>query len=644
MPIFPRWTFTMLMTGAMSCALFAQQVALDPSFNAGGSGVNGSITRMVRMPNGHVVIVGPFTSFNGVPRSYAARLSATGELDLGFVPSPTSIPNWWATMSRPSALAVQGDGKVLIGNEDIGTVDGGPEGVPMVVRYNTDGSVDPAFAIGTRTGYSWGAWAIRPDPSTGKVLIGGSIAGYSGLWFGHVVRVLPSGVPEWDFSPSSEYVIYTQCISLLPDGKILVGGFSFTQEHFSVQRLNSNGSIDPTFTVGSTDGTVFAMERLADGKILIAGSFSTYAGATRLKIARLNADGTVDAGFDPPGAAGGVINAMALQPDGKILIGGSFTSYSGVPRSGIARLNADGTLDTGYDTGAGTNGTVTSVAVRPDGQVLIAGTFTSYNGTAANNIALLSLPSPIPPVSVQVKALLEGPYASGGLMNDALRTLPSFPLSEPFTGMGYSAIGYPTGASINAGVLVVTGGNAIVDWVIMELRSSAAPGMIVASRPALIQRDGDVVDLDGAGNVSFPGMAGGSYCIALRPRNHLPVMLAPSAAITGTGSGITVDFTQTGTPIWDNDARTTVFGALVLAAGDINFNGTVQYTGSGNDRDPVLVRAGSTTPNNTVAGYWREDLNMDGTVKYTGSFNDRDRILVNVGPTTPNNTRVATLP
>ena len=80
------------------------------------------------------------------------------------------------------------------------------------------------------------------------------------------------------------------------------------------------------------------------------------------------------------------------------------------------------------------------------------------------------------------------------------------------------------------------------------------------------------------------------------------------------------------------------------AAGDVTFNGTVRYTGTGNDRDPIILRVGGSTPNNTVSGYWREDVNMDGVVKYTGTANDRDIILTNVGSTTPNSTRVATLP
>lgn len=622
----------------------AQPGALDPSFNPGGSGPNGSIARMVLLPSGQIVVAGPFTSFNGISRSYAARLNSTGALDNGFVPSPGSIPNWWGTSHNPGALAVQSDGKVIVGIDDNILQTDGPEPACMVYRYNTDGGLDPGFTLGTRTGYQWSVWALHQDAGTGKILVGGNILGYNGDDIGHIVRLQSNGVLEWQFAPGPEYHLNTRCIAMQPDGKILIAGYG-SGNGMGVQRLNTDGTTDASFVGGTinnnTDG-IYVMQRLSDGRILIGGCFSTYGGIARNGIAMLHADGSLDTSFDPGAGVNGCVRALAVQTDGKILIGGAFTMYNGTPRNGVARLNADGSLDAGFNPGTGANGTVNAIALRPDGQVLIAGDFTTYNGSAANRIALLSPPAG--PFSAGVRVFLEGPFAGGGLMTDALRTLPSFPLTEPFTAMGYSGTGYPSGASISTSVLAVSGNNAIVDWMVMELRSSAAPGTVVAARPALLQRDGDVVDLNGTSNVSFPGLAGGSYCIALRPRNHLPVMSSPSAPITGNGSGTVIDFTSASTALWDNDARTTILGMLVLAAGDINSNGNVQYTGSGNDRDPVLVRVGSTTPNATVSGYWREDLNLDGVVKYTGSFNDRDRILVNVGATTPNNVRAATLP
>jgi hypothetical protein len=246
-------------------------------------------------------------------------------------------------------------------------------------------------------------------------------------------------------------------------------------------------------------------------------------------------------------------------------------------------------------------------------------------------------------VNVAPKLFLEGAYNSGtGLMNDALRTLVAFPTSDPYPGLGYVHTGTGNSGTVAPATLAVTGNNAIVDWVLVQLRNSATPSTIVASRSALVQRDGDVVDLDGTSAVAF-GVPAGNYFVAVRHRNHLGVMSA--AAIALSGSPVTVDFTAAATATFGTNARKTVGTAQTLWAGDDTFNGELKYTGSSNDRDPILVAIGSTTPNNTLANaYNSRDINLNGEVKYTGSGNDRDPILVNVGSTTPNNTRVQQLP
>ncbi len=229
-------------------------------------------------------------------------------------------------------------------------------------------------------------------------------------------------------------------------------------------------------------------------------------------------------------------------------------------------------------------------------------------------------------------------------MTDALRTLPSFPLTAPFTAMGYAETGYVPGATIHSSTLSVTGNNAIVDWVIVEMRPAATPNVVAASRAVLLQRDGDVVDLDGVSSVGFGGLAHGNYCVAVKPRNHLPVMLSPSTPLGYGTSNATVDFTLPGTLVYDNDARKNLSGVMVLVTGDANFDESVRYTGSGNDRDAILSRIGGTVPTNAVAGYFPEDVNMDGVVKYSGSGNDRDLVLQSIGGIIPTNTREATLP
>ena len=249
-------------------------------------------------------------------------------------------------------------------------------------------------------------------------------------------------------------------------------------------------------------------------------------------------------------------------------------------------------------------------------------------------------------IRLHIVAMLEGPYSTAnGLMSDAMRSAALVPNAQPYTGLGYGFTGSPgAGGTLGGGVLAVTGSNAIVDWVIVELRSTATPTMVVASCAALVQRDGDVVALDGTSPVSI-AVASGAYHVAIRHRNHLGVMTQNGVALSNTPS--TVDFTSVATSTYGTNARKSMAGAFpaqALWAGDVTFNGQVKYTGGGNDRDPVLTTVGSATPGNTVNAYSTRDVNLNGQVKYTGSSNDRDPILLNVGSATPNNIRSAQLP
>ncbi len=259
-----------------------------------------------------------------------------------------------------------------------------------------------------------------------------------------------------------------------------------------------------------------------------------------------------------------------------------------------------------------------------------------HTGTMTGTINLVS-----PAVQVAAKVFLEGPYVSGtGLMGDALRTAGIIPATEPYTGIGYTHVG-GGGETVAPAVLAVTGTNAIVDWVVLELRDDVDPGLVVATRSALLQRDGDVVATNGTSPVTL-AIAPGNYHVAMRHRNHLGAMVLDPISLSGTPT--TVDLTTAATVCYGTDARKTVGTAQVLWAGDANTNGTILYLGAGNDRDLVLVAIGGSVPTLSVSGYLRTDVNMDGQVKYTGGANDRDPMLLNIGGSVPTNFRVAQLP
>ncbi len=153
------------------------------------------------------------------------------------------------------------------------------------------------------------------------------------------------------------------------------------------------------------DGSVASVTLQPDGKVLIAGGFTMVNGVSRTRIARLNSDGSLDTSFlSGMSGANAAVVSVALQPDGKVLIGGYFTEVNGVSRNRIARLNDDGSLDTTFlngMTGADRNGVV-SVALQPDGRVLVGGGFLSVNSVLSPFIARLYGDAPVrPDITIQ---------------------------------------------------------------------------------------------------------------------------------------------------------------------------------------------------------------------------------------------------
>lgn len=246
-------------------------------------------------------------------------------------------------------------------------------------------------------------------------------------------------------------------------------------------------------------------------------------------------------------------------------------------------------------------------------------------------------------VRVSPRVFLEGGFDQAtGLMSDVLRQGGLVPSIEPYTTrLGFSKVSSLGGESVAASVLAVTGNNAVVDWVRVELRSVAHPSMVVASRQGLLQRDGDVVSADGVSSLILH-VAPGSYYLVVRHRNHLGCMTAAPVALGATT--ITVDLRNTSTATWGVDARKEVGTHRVLYSGNTLLDGRLAYTGAGNDREVVLQAVGGSTPTATAAGYSEADVNLDGQVRYTGSNNDRDPILVNIGSAVPTQMRIEQLP
>ncbi|MBK8368441.1 MAG: T9SS type A sorting domain-containing protein [Bacteroidetes bacterium] len=178
------------------------------------------------------------------------------------------------------------------------------------------------------------------------------------------------------------------------DGKVIIGG-TFTSYNGTninrIARINTDGSLDGTFNVGSGfNGTITKLLLQSDGKIIAVGNFTTYKGSTKNRIVRLNSDGSVDATFNVGTGTASQIYAAALQSDGMVIIAGTFTSYNGTSISRIARLNTNGSIDTNFNPGTGPSDWTYGIAVQPDGKIIIVGNFLSYNGTTVNRVARLN--------------------------------------------------------------------------------------------------------------------------------------------------------------------------------------------------------------------------------------------------------------
>lgn len=245
------------------------------------------------------------------------------------------------------------------------------------------------------------------------------------------------------------------------------------------------------------------------------------------------------------------------------------------------------------------------------------------------------------------KIMLQGPFNTATMnMKDQLRSLPTFPLSAPANyGAGkfvHSGWQPAAGYTIDASILSVTGDDAIVDWVFLWLKDPNNPATNIQSRVAMLQRDGDVVDLDGVSPVLFPANAG-NYIVAVGHRNHLSVRSPNGAGIALNELTVTeYDFTTSMTQAHGTNpmkaVQTTPTEIFALWGGNTSVNNTVRATGPPAINDYTVILNTLGFPANVLPNiYSNADVNMDGTVRATGppTINDYSKLLNILGtPTT----------
>ena len=365
---------------------------LDASFDPNANNLVESITVQT---DGRILIGGAFGSLspNGgaaAARHHIARLNTDGTLDASFDPNVDAVVDVFS-------IAVQPDGKILMGGSFTSLSPNGGATVTRnrIARLERDGRLDQTLDLGTR-GSEVIATAVQPD---GKILIGGSFSTVLGVPRSNIARLNTDGTLDTAFNPNANNTVWS--IAVQADGKILVGGFFNGANSIGGQTRNFIARLDATtgaadsFDPNAND-FVRSIAVQADGKILVGGNFNganSIGGQTRNRIARLDATTGLADSFDP-NANSDEVDSIVVQTDGKILIGGFVASLSpnggaAVTRNGIARLNTDGTLDASFDPNAPGGSNVRSIAVQADGKILVGGNFSTIGGQARNRIARL---------------------------------------------------------------------------------------------------------------------------------------------------------------------------------------------------------------------------------------------------------------
>ncbi|MES2559650.1 MAG: T9SS type A sorting domain-containing protein [Bacteroidota bacterium] len=374
--------------------LFAQQGQIDTTFHI-GTGASHITQRLELLYDQSVFAGGDFTSFNGSSFRRLIRLSSNGSSISGWAPHTPTIGGADGPV-RSSAL--QTDGKLLIGGL-FNTINGIAS--KNFARLDTSGVIDSSFNIGT--GFNSEVTSIASDGN--RIFASGFFSSYKGVSVPGFVCLTMTGDIDTSWLKPSGFIA-VESIVTTTGGKVFIGG-SFTSYNGvpinRIARLNADGTLDTSFNTGTgvSGGNIQAMCAQLDGKLIIAGSFSAVNGVASGRIARLHTNGSVDATFNAGAGANSNIRNLAIQHNtGKIYIGGDFTTVNGVSQPRIARLLSNGLLDSAFPVGTGVNGTVYSIRIQHDGNVIIGGNFSQYNGiTVGKIVRLIGDSSTILPVS-----------------------------------------------------------------------------------------------------------------------------------------------------------------------------------------------------------------------------------------------------
>ena len=369
------------------------------SFYLNQSGTNAVVYAIEPHTNSRILIGGFFTTFNGNTRNRLVRLGFNGIEDTNFYTNLTSTGTGAGFNQYVMAVTAQSDGRILVGG-GFTALNGNTRN--SLVRLNSNGTEDTTFYTNLGTGFNGAVNSIAVQ-TDGKILVGGSFTTLNGTSRNGLIRLNSDGTQDTAFYTNlgTGFGGSVSSIAIQSDGKILAGG-SFTTLNGITRnylvRLNSDGTVDTSFY--SNLGTAFnnsinIIKVQSDGNILVGGNFSTFNGSSRNRLVRLNSNGTEDTTFYTNLGTGfnGTVDSIAVQTDGKILVGGSFNTLNSITRNYLVRLNSDGTADSSFyaNLGSGFNNGVYSLKLNSENKIFVGGAYSTFNSNTRNGIVKLNL-------------------------------------------------------------------------------------------------------------------------------------------------------------------------------------------------------------------------------------------------------------
>lgn len=289
-------------------------------------------------------------------------------------------------------IKVASNGSIMVGGAFSQKYNGSD--VNRLVLLDSNGVIVPSFDIGSGPA-SASVYTIE-NAVDGSWFVGGSFSVFESQNQGRLAKLDPDGTLDTAYlTPGVGFDNSVYELIALADNKSMAFG-SFT--HFNgvnsprIARLLEDGTLDCTFnsTAAGANNIVRSAVIQHDGKIIIAGSFTSYNGIITNRITRIVNDGAIDATFTIGTVANSQIYDLAIQADGRIIVVGNFTLYNGVAANRVLRLLPSGDLDTSFNVGLGADGIVEAVLVQSDGKIVVGGRFSNFNGVSYNRLARLN--------------------------------------------------------------------------------------------------------------------------------------------------------------------------------------------------------------------------------------------------------------